>query len=70
MRFIIRGKVPGFYENDPEKHQAPRNAYMVIDVPDQQCTWIPNDLNIRLVWGRGIPGEITGVESVSSPPDV
>jgi hypothetical protein len=68
MRLIIRGRVPGFLESDPNKLMADQNATMVIDVPDQQCTWIPDDPGVRLVWGRGIPGEITGVEAASSPP--
>jgi len=66
MRLIIKGLVPGFLENDPSKTIAPRNAMAVIDVPDWQFIWLPVDDGVRLVWGKGIPGEILGVEATES----
>ena len=66
MRAIIKGTVPGFLESDPNKAIAPRDARVVIDVPDWQFIWVPIDGGVRLVWGKGIPGEVLGVEVMES----
>jgi len=66
MRLIIKGRVPGFLESDPNKAIAPRDAMVVVDMPDMTFVWVPVDDGVRLVWGKGIPGEVLGVEVVES----